>query len=111
MKKIIFYFILIFLQNNLLFAKDSWIGIFYDQNTPKLKEYYSLGTDKGLLISIIYRKSPADKAGLKAGDIIMAANKEDVSIDFNNFQKIIIIVFLFYCLLSDVTVLACCYLQ
>ena len=89
MKKIIFYFILIFLHNNLLFAKDSWIGIFYDQNTPKLKEHYSLGTDKGLLISIIYRKSPADKAGLKAGDIIMAANKEDVSIDFHNFQKIL----------------------
>jgi CHAT domain-containing protein len=89
LKQIIFFFIIIFFQNHLLLAKDSWIGIFFDQNTPKLKEYYSLATDKGLLVSIVYKKSPADNAGLKAGDIIIAANKEDVSVNFERFKTIL----------------------
>ena len=88
-KKIIFYFIIIFFQNNLLLAKDAWIGIFYDQNTLKLKEHYALVTDKGLLVSIVYKKSPADIAGLKAGDIIISDNKKDQNIKFSNFRNVI----------------------
>jgi len=88
-KKIIFYFILFFFQNNFLFAKDAWIGIYVNYNTLELKKHYSLITEKGLLVSIVYKKSPADIAGLKAGDIIISANKKDANVKMFNFENIL----------------------
>jgi S1-C subfamily serine protease len=88
LKKIIFIFILIFFQSNLAFSKNAWIGISWDQITPKLKEFYSLDTNEGLLISIITKGSPADLSGLKAGDIIISAeNNKNIN---SNFLKAII---------------------
>jgi CHAT domain-containing protein len=88
LKKILFFFILFFFQSNLAFSKNGWIGISWDQITPKLKEFYSLDTNEGLLISIITKGSPADLSGLKAGDIIISAeNNKNIN---SNFLKAIV---------------------
>lgn len=52
----------------------AWLGIAY-QEAPK-SILRANGTSSGLLVSGVYRNSPADKAGIKAGDIIYAIDGE-----------------------------------
>ncbi len=49
-----------------------WIGIEAQDITPELAESFRLKQAQGALIAGVVRNSPADKAGLRAGDILMA---------------------------------------
>lgn len=51
-----------------------WIGIEAQDMTPELAESFKLETAQGSLIAGILSNSPADKAGLKAGDILIGIN-------------------------------------
>jgi len=55
-------------------VRDVWIGLTVRQVTPELATGLSLPADRGLLIREIELDSPADKAGLKPGDLIVAVN-------------------------------------
>ncbi|MGZ8258688.1 MAG: Do family serine endopeptidase [Methylotenera sp.] len=48
-----------------------WIGIEAQDITPELAESFKLSQAKGALIAGVLRNSPADKAGLRAGDILL----------------------------------------
>ncbi len=48
-----------------------WMGIEAQDVTEELAESFKLSESKGALIAGVLRDSPADKAGLKAGDILM----------------------------------------
>ena len=47
-----------------------WIGVELQEITPDLAESFKLGTTAGVLIAGVQRGSPADRAGIKPGDII-----------------------------------------
>jgi len=47
-----------------------WVGVAVQDLTPELAQSFNLGSLKGVLISEILRGGPADKAGVKAGDIL-----------------------------------------
>ncbi len=47
-----------------------WIGVAVQELTPELAESFKLRDTQGVLISEVVRSSPADKAGIKAGDIL-----------------------------------------
>jgi len=49
-----------------------WIGIEAQDITPELAESFRLSRPQGALIAGVLRNSPADKAGLRAGDILLA---------------------------------------
>jgi serine protease DegQ len=49
-----------------------WIGVAVQDLTPELLESFKLGETKGVLIAEVVRGSPADKAGVKAGDILLS---------------------------------------
>lgn len=49
-----------------------WIGIEAQDITPELAESFRLKQVQGALIAGVVRNSPADKAGLRAGDILLA---------------------------------------
>ena len=49
-----------------------WLGVMIQQITPQLKERLGLSTDKGALVSQVTQGGPADKAGLKRGDVIVS---------------------------------------
>jgi S1-C subfamily serine protease len=42
--------------------------------TPELAESFKLGTTEGVLIAGVQRGSPADRAGIKPGDIVVAVD-------------------------------------
>ena len=45
-----------------------------------VKYYYNLSVDKGALITRVTSGSPADKAGLRAGDVVTNIDDKDISI-------------------------------
>lgn len=78
---VIISFFSVFLNTNLLFAKDAWIGFGFQKNNTDLKQKYSLFSEDGYLVTSIFKSSPADISGLKAGDIFLSINGiEDINI-------------------------------
>ena len=49
-----------------------WLGVSIQEITPEMAEYFKLPDSKGALIAQIMPGSPAEKAGLKSGDIIVS---------------------------------------
>jgi serine protease DegQ len=55
-----------------------WIGAAVQELTPELAESFKLGDIKGVLITEIIRNSPAEKAGVKRGDILIAIDDQPI---------------------------------
>lgn len=55
-----------------------WIGIEAQDITPELAESFKLAQVRGSLIAGVLRNSPADVAGVKAGDVLLAINDKEV---------------------------------
>lgn len=51
-----------------------WLGVQVQRITPDLAKQFNLRNDKGALIADVVQKSPADKAGLQRGDVIIKFN-------------------------------------
>lgn len=48
-----------------------WLGVSIQQVTPDLAKQFHLPEDKGVLVSDVTENSPAEKAGLQRGDVIV----------------------------------------
>lgn len=65
---------------------DAWLGVFTQPLTDDLAEYWSLPIDGGVVVSTVIQGSPADRAGLRMGDVITSFNdhaivaKEDTDV-------------------------------
>jgi len=55
-----------------------WLGVGIQDLTEDLADQFDVKGKSGVLVSQVYEDSPADKAGLKAGDIIVAVNGKQV---------------------------------
>lgn len=56
-----------------------WLGIELQEITPQLAESFNLKDTNGVIVAGVLRNGPADKAGVKPGDIIEQINKHTVS--------------------------------
>ena len=67
------------------FGSNRQIGVSVSSLTKQLGEYFGVSEGKGLLINNVRENSPAAKAGLKAGDIIIEADGKEIK---NNMDLI-----------------------
>lgn len=56
-----------------------WIGVEAQEITAELAESFNLPDTDGALIAGVVRSSPADKAGVRPGDVLLAVNGQTVS--------------------------------
>ena len=55
-----------------------WLGVAIQDLTKEMAEYYGLKDRKGVLVADVFEGDPADKAGIKAKDIILGVNNKKV---------------------------------
>jgi len=69
---------------NLGRVRTPWIGVYIQEVTPEIAEQFGLSEAKGVLVGDVVEDSPAEKSGIKRGDIIVKVNDEEV----NSTQKL-----------------------
>jgi len=62
-----------------MFTRGPMLGISGDELTPQLAEYFGVKAGKGVLVREVMAATAADKAGLKAGDVIVKVDGEAVT--------------------------------
>ena len=55
-----------------------WLGVAIQDLTKEMAEYYGLKDRKGVLVAEVFEGDPADKAGIKAKDIILEVNDQKI---------------------------------
>jgi serine protease DegQ len=66
-----------------------WVGVAVQEITPELAESFKLGNIQGVLISEVVRGSPADKAGVHAGDILTMVDNKQLLTDSSSMLETI----------------------
>ena len=61
------------------YVSRGWLGVEIQELTPQLAESFGLKEAKGIIIAGVLREGPADKGGLKPGDIITQINGRDIA--------------------------------
>jgi serine protease Do len=83
-----FAFTMPMMKKILMRTGEEFEGASLMELNKQLGEYFETAGGKGLLVKEIEKSSNADKAGLKAGDVLVKVNKENVS-DFSDLQDAI----------------------
>jgi serine protease Do len=56
-----------------------WLGVGIQAVTPELAKSFGLKENKGALVAQVFKDSPAEKAGIEQGDVIVKFDGKDVS--------------------------------
>ncbi|HEV7763386.1 MAG TPA: PDZ domain-containing protein [Thermoanaerobaculia bacterium] len=67
------------LDGELLTGKRAHLGVRLTDLSTELREHYGAPKDSGVLVASVEENSPADKAGIRVGDIIVSADGRDVA--------------------------------
>ena len=65
-----------------------WIGVTIQELTPELAHEFGLKNTKGALVSDVAKDSPASRAGIMRGDIILEFNGKEVK-DVSNLRNMV----------------------
>lgn len=68
--------------------RNFWTGLEIQTVDARVARYFGLTKAEGVIISDVRKRSPAEEAGLKPGDIILEVNGEKIT-DENNIMAII----------------------
>lgn len=55
-----------------------WLGVTIQPLTQELSKQFDLKDEKGVLVADVMENSPAEKAGMQRGDVILAFNGKEV---------------------------------
>jgi serine protease Do len=56
-----------------------WLGVSIQDLSPELAEYYGIKEKKGVLVAQVFEGDPADKAGIKANDVIVEVDGKSIN--------------------------------
>ncbi|CAN0618110.1 Periplasmic serine endoprotease DegP-like [Burkholderia multivorans] len=56
-----------------------WIGVEPQDVTPEIAESFGLAQNSGAIVAGVLQGGPADKAGIRPGDILVTVNGEDIT--------------------------------
>ncbi|MFZ1865790.1 MAG: Do family serine endopeptidase [Polyangiales bacterium] len=60
-------------------VKRAWLGVSFQEITPELAALFDEGVEGGALINGVVPQGPADKAGLRPGDVVTAVGDTKIS--------------------------------
>ncbi|NTV95778.1 MAG: Do family serine endopeptidase [Thiobacillus sp.] len=60
-------------------ATHGWLGVSTQDLTPELAQAYGMDIPRGSLVNEVTPEGPADQAGLQAGDVILAIDKQAIA--------------------------------
>ncbi|MCD4743704.1 MAG: Do family serine endopeptidase [Desulfobacteraceae bacterium] len=55
-----------------------WLGISMQNITKEIADYYNIKEGQGVLVADVFKGHPADKAGIKPGDILFEINNQTI---------------------------------
>lgn len=61
-------------------ARKNWLGVSFQALTPHLSEILNLKEKKGVVVTDVYKDSPAERSNLKVGDIIVGVDGEKIPV-------------------------------
>jgi len=65
-----------------------WLGVSIQDLSPELADYYGIKDKKGALVAQVFEGDPADKAGIKANDIIIEVDGKSIDSSRDLTRKI-----------------------
>jgi serine protease Do len=65
-----------------------WLGVVIQKVTPDIAKSFDLKETEGALVSDVSEQGPADKAGVKRGDVIMSYNGKQIK-DMDQLPKLV----------------------
>ena len=69
-------------------VERGWLGISMDPVSAELAEELNLDTPRGVLVKVVGPKSPAQKAGIQVGDVILTFDEQQVR-DLDHLRNIV----------------------
>lgn len=69
-------------------SDGAFLGVHLQDLTDQLRTYFKVKEDSGVLVSEVVKDSPAEKGGIKAGDVIISVDMKEIS-GPKSLQKII----------------------
>jgi len=60
-------------------ASGPRLGVMVTGLTPELRQFYGAPAERGVLVARVVPGSPAARAGLRVGDILVAVNRQPIS--------------------------------
>jgi S1-C subfamily serine protease len=60
-------------------VRNVWTGFESQAVDARVARYFGMSEVRGIIISDVYRKGPAEKAGIKVGDIVLEVNGDKVN--------------------------------
>lgn len=74
-------------------ASDAWLGVYTQPLTEDFAEYWDVPNDGGIIVSTVLPQSPAERSGLRPGDVIVQFNEVPVTAkqdkDVASFTKMV----------------------
>jgi len=67
-------------------VERGWLGLTIQDITPELARSFNSPNTRGVLVANVFRDGPADRAGIKRGDVIVQYERKEIldSADFRN---------------------------